>query len=244
MVPSEAHRSARVALGLLFCLPAIAQEGGGDAERAFRDPPALSRPGVWWHWMGCNVSREGITRDLEALKEAGFGSATIFGIADTCSPWACPIPGSPTAGLVAFTDPWWKLVAHAASESKRLGLDLGVPNCPGYTHSGGPWVPPELSMLELCWSNTAVTGGRRWAGTLSRPQVDPRANMYFPMFNEDAGVLEKPIIEARRTFYRDIAVLALPASGIVPRDRIVDLTGRTGAEGDLAWDAPAGEWIV
>ena len=77
---------------------ALGREGVGDPERAFRDPPVLSRPGVWWHWMGCNVTREGITRDLEALKEAGFGSATIFAIADTCTPWACPIANSPTAG--------------------------------------------------------------------------------------------------------------------------------------------------
>jgi hypothetical protein len=81
-------------------LAAPGQEAVGDAEQVFRNPPALSRPGVWWHWMGCNVSGEGITRDLEALKEAGFGSATIFGMADTCSPWACPITNSPTAGLI------------------------------------------------------------------------------------------------------------------------------------------------
>ena len=229
---------------LSFCLSVSAQEGAGDPADAFRNPPAISRPGVWWHWMGCNVSKEGIARDLEALKEAGFGSATIFGIADTCSPWACPITNSPTAGLIAFTDPWWKLVAHAASEARRLGLDLGVHNCPGYTHSGGPWIPPELSMLEVCWSNTPVTGGKQWSGTLPRPQVDPRANMYFPMFNEDTGTLEKPVIEARKTFYRDVAVLALPASGVVPKDQVIDMTRQMDAEGKLTWNAPAGEWIV
>ncbi|MGQ9591332.1 MAG: glycosyl hydrolase [Planctomycetota bacterium] len=85
---------------------------------------------------------------------------TIFAIADTCTPWPCPIPSSPTSRLVAFADPWWQLVAYAASEARRLGLDLGVHNSPGCTHSGGPWIPPELSVLELCWSETSVEGGR------------------------------------------------------------------------------------
>ena len=39
------------------------------------------RPYVWWHWMAPNFSKEGIRKDLEAMKEAGIGGATIFNIA-------------------------------------------------------------------------------------------------------------------------------------------------------------------
>ena len=35
-----------------------------DPEAVFRSPDETAKPGVWWHWMGSNVSKEGITRDL------------------------------------------------------------------------------------------------------------------------------------------------------------------------------------
>jgi hypothetical protein len=215
-----------------------------ELDEIFANPPDSAKPGVWWHWMGCNVTREGVTRDLEAFKAAGIGGATLFGMADVCTPWAAHIDNSPTDGLLAFTDPWWKLVRHAAEEGRRLGLDVGMHNCPGYTHSGGPWIPPELSMQEVCWTQVTVAAGARFDGVLPRPQVDPRAHMAFPVVNKDTGVLEKPVVEARRTFYRDIAVLALPASGVVAADRVVDLTKRMQADGRLDWTAPAGEWTI
>ena len=77
-----------------------------------------------------------------------------------------------------------------------------------------------------------------------RPLVDPRGDMHFPVHNKDTGALEKPLIEARKTFYRDIALLALPASGAVAPDQVVNLTGQLGADGRLTWTAPAGKWEI
>lgn len=42
-------------------------------EEAFRDPPAATKPIMIWQWMDGLVSKEGITADLEAYKEAGIG---------------------------------------------------------------------------------------------------------------------------------------------------------------------------
>ena len=33
----------------------------------FEAPPMAYRPYVWWHWMGSNFSKEGITKDLAAI---------------------------------------------------------------------------------------------------------------------------------------------------------------------------------
>ena len=188
--------------------------------------------------MGSNVSKEGITRDLEALADAGFGAATIFGMSDVCTPWAGRIDDSPTPGLVAFTDPWWQLVRHAAAEGRRLGIDVGVHNCPGYESSGGPWITPEHSMLEIVWSQTAVAGPARTTLDLPRPKVDPRSRAGFPVYNGDTGRLEKPAVPERATFFRDVAIVAVPAAGEVKPEQVVDLTGRT------EWDAPAGAWTL
>lgn len=63
-----------------------AQSRAPDPEEVFRDPPQSAKTGVWWHWMGCNVTKEGIVKDLDWFKESGIGAATIFGMADVCSP--------------------------------------------------------------------------------------------------------------------------------------------------------------
>jgi hypothetical protein len=62
-------------------------QGSRGLEADFISPPHSARPYVLWMWMGCNVSKDGITRDLEAMQAAGIGGATIFSLADTLTPW-------------------------------------------------------------------------------------------------------------------------------------------------------------
>ena len=233
-----------MAIGLTLCV-AIINRSAADPELAFRQPAHDAKPGVWWHWMGSNVSREGITRDLESFKDAGIAAATIFGMADVCTPWAGHIENSPNDGLLAFTDPWWKLVRHAAEEGKRLGIDVGIHNCPGYTSTGGPWITPELSMQQIFSSRTEVEGGQSFEGNLPKPEIDPLADILFPVVNKDTGALEKPIIEGRKTYWRDIAVLAVPAEGVLGKENIIDLTTQMDASGKLRWNPPAsGKWTI
>lgn len=118
-------------------------------EDIFNSPPEAAKPRVLWMWMGANTSADGITRDLDSLQSAGYGGATMFCLADTTTPWAGVIGGSPIPEIVAWTEPWWKLVRHAAAEAKRLGLDFGMHNNPGYMASGAPWIPVELSMQRV-----------------------------------------------------------------------------------------------
>jgi len=215
-----------------------------DPQAVFQNPPDSAKPGVWWHWMGCNVTKEGITRDLESFKKAGIGGATIFGMADVCTPWAAHIENSPTEGLIAFTDPWWEMVRHAAEEGRRLGIDVGLHNCPGYTSTGGPWITPELSMQQVHLSQSPLKGGVAFDGVLPKPVVNPRGEILHPMVNKKTGALEKPEIPARSMYWRDIAVLAVPAEGVVAKDRVIDLTGKMDATGRLQWTPPDGQWLV
>lgn len=230
-------------VSLLIAGAAIAAQPD-DLERAFTNPPESAKPGVLWMWMGCNLSKQGITRDLEALKSAGFNRTTMFSLADVTTPWAGEIGNSPTPQIISWTEPWWELVRHAALESKRLGMDFGMFNGPSYESSGGPWITPEYSMQEVCFSQTPVAGTGKASLTLPRPTVDPRAVQAFPVYNPNTGLVEKPEIPARKTYYKDIAVLAMPADGVVSEDKVIDLTGKMGPDGKLDWDAPAGNWTV
>jgi hypothetical protein len=168
-----------------------------DPAYVFNKPPEDANPGVLWMWMGSNVSREGITKDLEALKKEGFNSVTMSTLADVTNPWAAVIGKSPTPQIIGWTEPWWKLVRFAADEAHRLNMKLGIFNCPGYEASGGPWITPELSMQEVCWSTKKVKGNSHVDMQLLRPFVNPRSNMRFPVYNMVKGLVEKPEIQSR-----------------------------------------------
>jgi alpha-L-rhamnosidase/Glycosyl hydrolases family 2, sugar binding domain len=228
---------------LTTMIPAFASPE--DLERTFNVPPGSARAYVLWMWMGSNISRTGITRDLEAMKEAGIGGATIMSLADTTTPWAGAILKSPTPEIVAFTDPWWELLRHAAAEARRLELELILHNCAGYESSGGKWITPELSMQEIIWSELKLSGGTKYRGVLERAQVDPHPHARFPdVFIPSLARVDKPIVEGRKTFYRDIAVLAVPAEGLVSADQVLDVSEHVSKNGEVEWNAPAGDWIL
>lgn len=209
--------------------PAAAQDGpsrqpgsqpapvdAGGLEAGFRQPPDSAKPHTWWHWMEGYVTREGITADLEAMKRVGIGGATIFNVGGAGD--------AKSTGLkpVTFMSPEWRaMVKHAAEEAGRLGLELGMHNCAGWSSSGGPWITPELSMQRVVATETAVKGPRKFEEVLAQPK-------------------------AEYGFYRDVAVMAVRSAGAapVPREGVVDLTARMGADGKLSWDAPEGEWVV
>ena len=148
----------------IACLLAIL--GGWTASAAtdrladeFQSPPAEARPRCWWHWMSNFISKDGITKDLEAMKRVGIGGATIL---DICEMRA-------HGKVKSLSDEWYALVQHAGREADRLGLSLSFHNCPGWSSSGGPWIKPEQAMKMLGWNETVVDGGRHVVVRLEKP---------------------------------------------------------------------------
>ena len=78
---------------------------------------------VWcyWYWINDDVSKEGITKDLEAMKKAGIGGALIGNIN----------PAHKDGKVPMLSENWWSHMVHAVEEGKRIGVDIGVFNCPG-----------------------------------------------------------------------------------------------------------------
>ncbi|MBC8127653.1 MAG: hypothetical protein H8M99_10995 [Gloeobacteraceae cyanobacterium ES-bin-144] len=185
----------------------------------FSNPPQQARPMVWWHWMGCNISKEGITKDLESMKSAGIGGATIFNLTSSVQADEAPLKNTLWPENHYRGAAWWKLLKHAAQEADRLGLNLGMHNCVGYSATGGPWITPEKSMKVVVWTKVAVNGGALFEQKLSQP-------------------------ETKMNFYRDIGVVAVPSENDSPREKVLDLSASMNAVGDLKWDAPAGAWTV
>ena len=52
-------------------------------EKNFSSSTQSAKPWVFWYWLHGAVSKEGITADLEAMKEVGIGGAYLMQIKDT-----------------------------------------------------------------------------------------------------------------------------------------------------------------
>ena len=96
----------------------------------------------YWHWMNGNVSKDGITKDLEYLKSGGVDAAMIFDVG----------VGVERGGVDYNSAEWRDCVRWACEEAARLGMTLSLHNSPGYSAMGGPWIAPEESMKELVWA--------------------------------------------------------------------------------------------
>ncbi len=152
-----------LSLALCQTFTAFAQPNSTDAlASGFQSPPASARPQTWWHWMNGNVTKEGITADLESMQRVGIGGAQIFNASE----------GIP-AGPVKFNSPeWHEMFSFAVKEANRLGLELCVHNCAGWSSSGGPWDSQEHSMEHVVMTETKVAGGQKFSGTLPQPRTE------------------------------------------------------------------------
>ncbi|MEJ8819826.1 glycosyl hydrolase [Lacibacter sp. H407] len=147
-------------IALIFSMQLSAQ----TIEQRFLNPPQSAKPWVFWYWMHAAVSKEGITADLQAMKEVGIGGAYLMPIKDTVH----KIPFQPT--VRQLSPEWWAMVKFAMQEAKRLNLQLGMHVSDGFALAGGPWITPELSMQKLVWTKTYIADGSIEKINLSQPE--------------------------------------------------------------------------
>jgi len=127
---------------LLTILPVSADE----LAAGFRKPPEATKPWCYWYWLKGDVSKEGITKDLEAMDKVGIKLAMIGNIEG----------GGP---VKMFSPEWYELTHHAFREANRLSVELMLFNGPGWSQSGGPWIKPEQSMRRVAWTEFPAQGG-------------------------------------------------------------------------------------
>jgi hypothetical protein len=237
-------------------------------QEGFLNPPDSTRPGVYWYFMDGNISREGMTADLESMKEAGIGNLVFLEVN----------VGVPRGPVDLLSDQWQDLFKHAVQEAERLGIEITMGVGPGWSGSGGPWVKPEQSMQHLVASSIKVKGPSTYNAIL--PVPDPRR----PYFGE--GALTEQLKKQWETYYEDVFVLAYPtppleekiedsdekalyyrapytsrpnvkpylaapahypetsAGTAIEKEKIIDLTDRLQLDGRIKWDVPAGQWTI
>jgi hypothetical protein len=172
----------RMMIGILtfcaFAAGAFAQDG---LEKRFANPPDGTKPRCYWYWLDGHISKEGITRDLEAMKRVGIGEGYI-GIINGQS------GSAPNPDLKSLSDEWWGYIEHAVREGGRIGVDIGLFNCPGWSQSGGPWIKHGQAMRYVTQQEMRVAGGKHFEGKLPQPNGDFQdlAVLAFPAPAHDA----------------------------------------------------------
>jgi hypothetical protein len=236
---------------------------------SFLYPPIEFYPGVYWYFMDGNLSKEGITKDLESMKKAGIRYAIVLEVN----------LGLPRGKVDFMSEEWLNTIKYLVHESERVGVQLIFGTGPGWNGSGGPWVKGEQSMQHLVASTVTVKG--KGKQNIFLPVPPPR-NPYF-----GTGNFTDEMKKHWEEYYKDVCVLAFPTpphkqlldysdekalyyrapysskphvkqsiptwnsyygnndkKAIITKNQIIDLTSLLQPDGSLQWDVPDGSWTI
>ncbi len=224
---------------LSLCTSMLGAAPPEELEKGFVRPPDSARPWVYWFWLNGNITSNGITADLEAMKRVGISGALIMEVDQ----------GAPVGAIDFMEKPWRQLFRHVHAEANRLGLEINMNNDAGWNGSGGPWIQPEQSMQELTWTETNVVGPLRFESVLAQPRTTAKfyreiAVQAFPK----VGTYRIPGTQSKAAFQQ--GNMHAPGKGELKSDSsiqpggITNLSMHMDSGGKLLWDVPPGEWTI
>jgi hypothetical protein len=175
----------------IVALNSSAQNSSDFLEKGFKNPPQQAEPRTWWHWTNSNITKDGITKDLEWMKRVGIGGMQLADVASG--------QGQTVEKRIIFGSPeWLDAVRHAASEAQRLNLEMTIFSSAGWSLTGGPWVKPEQAMKKLVWSETNINGPIKFKSALAQP----------PSCEGPIGNMSRSAQNSEPSYYKDCTVLA------------------------------------
>ncbi|MCC7523991.1 MAG: hypothetical protein IT250_04165, partial [Chitinophagaceae bacterium] len=132
-------------------------------QKGFVSPPDSVQTSIYWYWISDNISKEGVEKDLEAMKRVGINRAFIGNIGLNKNETRYD-------KVKIFSDEWWAITHAALKKATELNIEIGIFNSPGWSQSGGPWVKPEQAMRYLSSTQTIVKGGTAISQKLPAPE--------------------------------------------------------------------------
>jgi hypothetical protein len=222
----SSRRIAMVALCACMSASLAAAQTATDAlKSSFENPPSGALPRVWWHWMNGNITQEGIKLDEEWMKRAGLGGFQNFDA-------SMMTPQIVDKRLAYMTPEWKEAFKYATTLSDQLGLEMAIAGSPGWSETGGPWVPAKEAMKKYVWSETRVEGGKPFSGNLPHPPANTGAFQNLGI--EDIGDMLGSSFKAPE-FYADAAVIAFKeAESDVPLESLHPKISTSGGSIDTA----------
>jgi hypothetical protein len=191
--------------GLMVALLAAgtwAQTSGDALRQGFENPPESAKPRVWWHWMNGNITKEGIELDEAWMQRAGLGGFQNFDA-------ALFTPQVVKQRLAYMTPEWKDAFKYAIELGDQHGVEMAIAGSPGWSETGGPWVPAQEGMKKYVWSEVEVEGGKPFTGAVPHPPANTGAFQNLPI--EDVGAMLGDSFPAPQ-YYADSVVIAYKAA--------------------------------
>ncbi len=204
--------------------------------KGFANPPVEARPRALWDWVDGNFSLTAITHELEEGKDKGMGGFDIWDVRKVVDENNI-VP----AGPAFMSDEYAEGITHAVKEAGRLGLDIGLIIASGW-NAGGAWTKPEHQTMGIYRSVIKIEGPKKITEKLPFPVLPDKSGK--------PGRKKTAIIprgeDGLPKYYENIAVLAIPeqADSIVNQKEIINISDKMDEKGNLAWDAPEGNWKI
>jgi alpha-L-rhamnosidase/F5/8 type C domain len=182
---------------ILLCHCSYVQDSREVLLKGFITPPVSAKPRVWWHWMNGNITKDGIAKDLLWMNRVGIGGFMNFDA-------SLGTPQIVKKRLTYMTPEWQDAFQFTTKLADSLHLEMAIAGSPGWSESGGPWVPPSDGMKKVVWSENMVQGGKPLTGKLQKPSA---VTGPFQNLTMGTGMSFSPTT-APPEYYGDIAVIA------------------------------------
>lgn len=117
----------------------------------WRNPTTDYRMKTWWFFGYERTTDEGVTADVEALRDAGFGGVVYYDQNHAKAPVA-------NGAEDAFSPSWWHHLRFAVKEAQRVGLSFELNISNGYC-AGGRWIDAEHAMQRVACAEYKIRGG-------------------------------------------------------------------------------------
>ncbi|HWK57810.1 MAG TPA: glycosyl hydrolase [Parapedobacter sp.] len=180
-----------------------------QVARVFREAPDTIQTSIFWYWISDHISKEGVVKDLHAMKRVGINRAFIGNIG---------LDNVPYGNVKILSDEWWETLHTALKTATELDIEIGIFNSPGWSQSGGPWVEPHEAMRYLAATETFLKGSQYHTVMLPAPEGD----------FEDVNVLAFRAPEGYGSSFSDLDISVNTQPHIADAVEVVDKDHQTG----------------
>ncbi|HMI02921.1 MAG TPA: glycosyl hydrolase, partial [Pedobacter sp.] len=239
-----------------------------DLKSGFLNPPDSAKSGVYWYFMDGNLNRESITADLESMKKAGLSSVVFLEVnvgvprgkvdflsaqwqelfvhaVKECERLNIEMTLGIGPGWTGSGGPWVKasesmqhLVAAAVQvdgdNKKKIMLPVPKP-MPPYFGEGG-FTEELKKQWNDFYKDVAVLAYPTPSSPAKIKDVEEKALYYRAPYSSAKGV--KQYLPSLTDFE------VVSASSVISKEKVIDLTGKLQANGELDWDVPNGKWTI
>lgn len=133
---------------------AFAEANAAPPSNADTDWPPVTaecKPWGYWWWMGSAADRANITREMEAYAESGMGGLHIVPIYGA--------KGYEDRYVPHLSPEWMTRMSHAASEARRVGMDVDMTLGTGWCF-GGPAISDRDANARVKYSVHNLQSGK------------------------------------------------------------------------------------